>query len=530
MPGYETITSSDGYQLLTSNDEELLIQTNQFSIGFCVSSSEEDRLDKTAYLSDFTWMTGSLREESSIIAPVITVEYAGFPDWNYAYIPNFGRYYFITDIISVRTNLWRIAFRVDPMMSFKDIISGTKAMIERNEFTYNPFMLDEFYPPRYNKEVKEYGILDVVGFRPDIEFKTNVDLTERPHVAVTTINSVVQNINEDYPSPDPYFLPAIVGNNFVNGLRYKSYALDTTDLSALGLDLINNSGHASFVTSVVVFPYELKASGVYDRSYLYVGKDTVKTSGNTPIYVQTLKSPFISYAVLNDFMMDEARSFLDFEPYTTRELYIPYAGWFKIPFEVCHGDEILIYYSIDQMQGDATVYVYDKSKKALLWSSPCQIGTKIPVSTTNNLENRKTEVSNNLNLIMSMIGSVASFTIGAATNNPVAMVGGVLKGVNGISSFIDKTNRIIDRATATSASATTGMSSPQKCRMRKTYNYTNQYKEEFAHQYGKPLREIKRIGALTGYTVVSEVHLEIPSAYPAEVTQIETILKEGFHI
>ena len=81
-------------------------------------------------------LRGSLREESSIINPVIVVESTRIPkDINYMHINEFGRYYFINDIESVRTNLWRIHATVDPLMTYHDQLltcSGILAKGERN--------------------------------------------------------------------------------------------------------------------------------------------------------------------------------------------------------------------------------------------------------------------------------------------------------------------------------------------------------------------------------------------------------------
>ena len=535
MPGFDELYTSDAKKLFDSNDAELLVPGNGLSIGFCVSSAEENRLDKTAFLSAYEWIGGTLREESSIIAPTITVEHEGFPNWNYAYIPNFNRYYFITDIVSVRLNLWRISFRVDPLMSFMDHIKGSVALIERNEFTFDEEVLDDSYPAKYFKVVSENDVVNVDGFVPSIEFKTDVDMTTRPHVAVTTLNSKEQNTNNDYFSPDPGYLPQIKGNNFVAGLMYKTYAMDTVDLRSLAADIINNDAHASYIVSAVVFPYELMTWEPADSSFtwkdVYVGNDRVRLfDSQYPLKCRTVMSPFIAYGTFAQFRLPMTYSFLDFEPYTTRELYIPYCGWFKLPFEACRGDVISVYYSIDQIMGSATAYVYDLTKHRMLWSSPCQLGTKITLGTTNALENKKTEDSNLLNLIMSSIGAGASFGIGAVSGNPVAMVGGVLSQTNAIAGFIDKSNHIIDRAQATAASATTGLSSYQRCRLRvtKVDSVASGYGESFAHQLGKPLRRVYGIGAMSGFTMVSSVHLEIPGAYPSEVNEVESILKEGF--
>ena len=45
----------------------------------------------------------------------------------------FGRYYFITDIASIRTSLWRISLAVDVLESFKDDILQQRAIIGKQQ-------------------------------------------------------------------------------------------------------------------------------------------------------------------------------------------------------------------------------------------------------------------------------------------------------------------------------------------------------------------------------------------------------------
>lgn len=48
---------------------------------------------------------------------------------NYAYIPNFRRYYFITRIESVRNGLWRVNLSVDVLTTYATSIDATNATI-----------------------------------------------------------------------------------------------------------------------------------------------------------------------------------------------------------------------------------------------------------------------------------------------------------------------------------------------------------------------------------------------------------------
>ena len=100
------------------------------------NESEKNKLEKT--LDHPILLEGTLRDESSIINPIILIS-SNKEDipymYNYAYIPAFGRYYFITDIESVRTGIWRVSMHVDVLMSYKEQIKNLNVIINNSEET-----------------------------------------------------------------------------------------------------------------------------------------------------------------------------------------------------------------------------------------------------------------------------------------------------------------------------------------------------------------------------------------------------------
>lgn len=95
------------------------------------TSEENNKIDKT--LSEPYNMTGSLRNESSVIRPSILVEIENPTNYNYMYIPDFGRYYFIKEMTSVRTNLWRLDCEVDVLKSYANEIKTLTVIIDKNK-------------------------------------------------------------------------------------------------------------------------------------------------------------------------------------------------------------------------------------------------------------------------------------------------------------------------------------------------------------------------------------------------------------
>lgn len=97
----------------------------------------------TKVLNNELELTGELRESSSVITPIIKIEDDDLTDYNYAYIPEFGRYYFITNITSVRNGLWEVAMRVDVLMTYATEIKANTAVIARNSNLWNLYYQDE---------------------------------------------------------------------------------------------------------------------------------------------------------------------------------------------------------------------------------------------------------------------------------------------------------------------------------------------------------------------------------------------------
>lgn len=98
-------------------------------ITFYNSLSERKVIKKT--LTNALNLSGTLREATSVTNPIITVESnSTIVSYNYCYIPEFSRYYFVVDVKSMRNDLWAITLKVDVLMSFQEAILNTPAIID----------------------------------------------------------------------------------------------------------------------------------------------------------------------------------------------------------------------------------------------------------------------------------------------------------------------------------------------------------------------------------------------------------------
>ena len=104
-------------------------------ITLCYNSSDNRCINKK--IIDGETVSGTLRNNTSIISPTIIFENATPLKYNYAYIPEFKRYYYIKNITSVRNNLWEVEFQVDPLMSFRGDIFALRVVVDKQSNEYN---------------------------------------------------------------------------------------------------------------------------------------------------------------------------------------------------------------------------------------------------------------------------------------------------------------------------------------------------------------------------------------------------------
>lgn len=97
------------------------------NITLYVNNSEKNKIGKNL-TNDFS-LSGTLRDATNIINPVILIELNEIGNYNYCYIPNFNRYYFITDITVIRTGLFAISLMVDVLESFKTDIKNLSVIL-----------------------------------------------------------------------------------------------------------------------------------------------------------------------------------------------------------------------------------------------------------------------------------------------------------------------------------------------------------------------------------------------------------------
>lgn len=103
-------------------------------VKFYKTASETNRIGKT--LTGEIVINGTFKKEVDIINPVIAVT-TDVTGYNYCYIPDLARYYFIEKVEITRTNLYTLQLHVDVLESYKDAIKGLTVIVGQSQS--NPY-------------------------------------------------------------------------------------------------------------------------------------------------------------------------------------------------------------------------------------------------------------------------------------------------------------------------------------------------------------------------------------------------------
>ncbi|MBP5433242.1 hypothetical protein [Ruminococcus sp.] len=87
----------------------------------------------------------TIKTPSSVEEMTVEIASATVPSYNYAYIGDFGRYYYVTDIAYNR-GIWEVSLKCDVLASFKSAIGSTSMYFERSSAQKNGDLIDRFYP------------------------------------------------------------------------------------------------------------------------------------------------------------------------------------------------------------------------------------------------------------------------------------------------------------------------------------------------------------------------------------------------
>lgn len=432
-----------------------------------------------------------LKSVSSVLSPTIEIDVGTVsrPDYNYAYIPDYGRYYWVRDWTWINNRIWEASLEVDVLATYKDEIGGSTLYVVRSASDYDGAVVDDLYPitaqVTANRNLvtreKAYGstyILGVYGsdnsntgmvtlyalndtaFQRLKEYLFNDDVSASTNPLGALAQEIGDALSKSIIDPMQYFcscmwFPYTIGGTAVGTIKCGYFDIPMEGYGARKLAGFNASDFSN-TGSVVLPKHPLAASkGIYLNQYPY------------------------------------SRYCLFMHPYGAIELDTSLlAESASVTFDEW----------IDLMSGIGIMTVYRADGRAIAYRT-AQVGVNVPLTQAG------TDIITTAGSIVTAAGA--------------AMAGNYLGAVGAVGSAIRSINQ-----NSMTMGGVGGSSGYRLAPFLTSYHYG--ITGENNPDHGRPLMQLRTIGNLSGYIEVD--HGDVATTGTAvENEQIKSYLESGFY-
>lgn len=515
-------------------------------------------LYKTLDTSTAITMTGTLRRGTSIITPTIDVQtdLATFKSYNYCYIPDFHRYYFIMDRVSVTSSLIRLTMNCDTLRSYNYRIDKSHCYIQRASIGYDTTVKDDNRAFR-GVATKTYLDLDkknpsawcsTLAYNPFLRWN---DLNDDTCKYIVTFSCYDESITlttqkRSNRTAIPTGLWNILKNRNGTGVGTTDNTLTSQYMGTnhnRGCIVCNAKAVQKIAGWVLTHDKEIQESGsvdirIFPINYPY---DTTQKPVKA-IYINTAKG-YINFeddelvyytdgAVIsgNDFYLDYSgmkaiygKSLWRMVQLDKYRLWVPYLGWVDLDRNIFlqnmanHPEEksfhIATEYIINPYTGKAYVFIYNPEHEIMLFRKECDRSIDVPITYSNMQSNRDKATSiataTILKMAVATLGIISSIALGplgagitAGALAGASVAGGALAFAGSEAKGIVQLTQLRD-VTATELSNTNSYGyAPNKFMLEITFTnpIVDDYPEEdfktYLYEIGLPVNKFTTITAL----------------------------------
>ena len=370
------------------------------TVRFYKTFSKRRNSTKQPAISDaYTDITCTLKEPTSIKNPSFTFTGDDF-GYTYAYISDFGRYYFVNEVISVGKGLVQYNLEEDILASNKTAIGSTVAHIAYSSSGYDTDIMDIRIAAKTTKTIKKHEYTPTI-FDDDGCY-------------ILTVANTVGGVNGFCTS-----YVCTKGTIMACAAFLMSLTIEDRTIKS-----IYNPFDA--IISCIWLP--LKASTI-QNSYcsaaenIRFGDLVCDGSGLLPTIVSyPLADPYYTNIGMITTFTPVYTDFRAVQPYTTYSLYIPFYGLIDLNASDVRAvvDNLNICYSIDIATGDMSVGIAATAIPGWIQTVTCNIGVNCPIAQTS------TNTTGTLASIGGSVGGAAGAIFSGITGNvPGAVVGGI---------------------------------------------------------------------------------------------------------
>ena len=442
-----------------------------------------------------------LKDGSSLFTPAIQLNMGLSTDpseYNYAYIPAFGRYYFIEDWY-FSDSLWTAHMNVDVLATYRSEIGDANLYILRSYAAHNGRVVDNLYPTKTG---------------------CNFDKSPANNPWNTTGIFVVGIVtaNAAFGSLDYYIMDASELRSMCLALTDPTtiidaaYDFDPAELSTgLQLSLVDPM---QYIKTCMMLPVSAGDITNQDQaSTINVYRFTAGTGKK--IYPVSRINKSLEFAIKDHPDKSSRGSYVNSSPYSKLTLTIPPFGVIDIDSSVtCDADKLYADIEVDPITGKGIMII--SCNDIILNRIEAQIG--VPISLSSVTRDYIGAASSALSGIGGAIGGAVA---GAAAGPAGIAAGAIMGGGSGIG------NAIESLAPRANTIGTTGSFAANHGDCELDFQFFRPVDDDPAHN-GRPLCEMRTIKNIPGYILVQDGDVQI-SGTATEDSKIRNYLETGFY-
>lgn len=474
-------------------------------MGFTVklyTFSKRDNSTKRPLGTAGTEFSCVLKSGSGIMRPTLTFDFGRASDpsqYNYAYISDFDRYYFIEEWYFDRA-LWTATLKVDVLATYKTEIGNASLYVLRAAGASNGNIVDTLYPCK-------------AGCSFDSETKSNPwNTTPVPVIGVIGKGGVFGSMNYYAMDPsDPTELSTLL-SKLLTPTEIINTANDFNDIDAsyaLQLSLVDP---IQYIKTCVMLPVALTDITAIDAA---AGIDVYSWNFSTGRKIHPASRIYKNYSfTLKKHPDTNARGiYVNSAPYTKITLTIPPYGCIDIDTSVtCNASTLYVDVEIDPTSGKGILVI--SCNNIVLNRLEAQIGIPVSLSSVT-----RDYIGAATSAIGAIGGAVGGFMAGGSA---IAGVGGAIAGAaTGIGNAIES---IMPRAQTIGS---TGSFVANRGDFRLDYQFMRPVDDDNTHN-GRPLCDVRQISSLSGYILVQDGDVAIAGT-SAEDAAVRNYLEGGFY-
>lgn len=442
----------------------------------------------------------SLKQPCSYQSPVLTLTSSGFT-YNYAKFE--GAYYFVSDIVSLRANLWEVHLSKDVLATYRTQILSTSAYclydnIGNSEIVDNRLAIKTSRTIDSNAvafpDLSDSGCyaITVVG-----ESSTDLYLLDSVYdlVSSTFLTNVINDMDEVSGVPTP-------------GTEEGSLLLTlASQLYKNGSRLVQSGSALDAIKSCVWIPFP-KSLFFGSTRVIKLGKFSTGVTGK---YVGSGRC-FAQLTQTSVSIPWQATDWRRNAPYTQVYLYVPFIGVISLPASQLTGASVItVMGSVSPATGDLSVNVLNDQQVLGSYGGNC--GCQYPIGASNAAQ--KGVVNTLIGAAATGVSAALGLGVGAAALSGVAMaassqIAGMPTSIGGLSS-----------------SAAMGLSRNIICFT--SFHDTAVSPSSVAGAIGLPSFSVKNVSSLSGYAQFHEFSLDA-SAESEDFEKVNNYMNSGVFI